>query len=58
MIDECPMTEDCPGYDRGLRMCLIRPGDCEFKPAGGEAELAFETPEPVPLAASAEAASR
>jgi hypothetical protein len=52
------MTEECPGYDRDLRMCLIRPGDCEFKPAGGEAELAFETPEAVPLAASAEAASR
>ncbi len=37
------MTEDCPGYDHDLRTCLIRPGDCEFKPADGEAALTFET---------------
>jgi hypothetical protein len=58
VIDECPMTEDCPGYDRDLRTCLIRPGDCEFNPADAEAALTFETPEALPLDASAEAASR
>ena len=58
MIDECLMTEDCPGYDRDRRMCLLRPGDCEFRPADGEAALTFETPEALPLDASAEAASR
>jgi hypothetical protein len=45
MVDECPMTEDCPGYDRDRRTCLIRPGDCEFSPADGEAVLIVETPE-------------
>jgi hypothetical protein len=24
------MTEDCPGYDRDRRTCLVRPDDCEF----------------------------
>jgi hypothetical protein len=48
MVDECPMTEDCPGYDRDRRMCLIRPGDCEFSPADGEAVLIVETPEAQP----------
>jgi hypothetical protein len=43
MVDDCPMTEHCPGYDRDLRMCLLRPGDCEFNPADGEAALTFET---------------
>jgi hypothetical protein len=57
MIDECLMTEDCPGYDRDVQMCLIRPGDCEFRPADGESVLTFETPEPLPLDASAEAGS-
>jgi hypothetical protein len=45
MVDECPMTEDCPGYDRDRQTCLIRPGDCEFSPADGEAVLIVETPE-------------
>ena len=49
MVDECPMTEDCPGYDRDRRMCLLRPDDCEFAPADGEAALMFETPDaPMP----------
>lgn len=30
MSAECPMTEDCPGYDRDRRVCLLRPSDCEF----------------------------
>ena len=58
MVHECPMTEDCPGYDRDLQTCLIRPGDCEFRPADGEAALTFESPEALPFDASAEAASR
>jgi hypothetical protein len=45
MVDECPMTADCPGDDRDRRMCLLRPGDCEFNPADSEAALAYETPE-------------
>ena len=32
MLDECPMTEECPGYDRDRRVCLLRPADCEFAP--------------------------
>ena len=47
------MTEDCPGYDRDRGVCLIRPGDCEFSPADGEAELTFTTPEAVTPDASA-----
>ena len=39
------MTEDCPGYDRDLRMCLLRPGDCEFNPADAETVLVVEKPE-------------
>ncbi len=58
MIDECPMTEDCPGYDRDRRVCLLRPVDCEFAPADGEASLVFETPEALTPDASAEAVSR
>jgi hypothetical protein len=58
MIDECLMTEDCPGYDRDRRMCLLRPGDCEFLPADGEAVLMFETPEALPPDASTEGVSR
>jgi hypothetical protein len=58
MIDECPMTEDCPGYDRDRRMCLLRPDDCEFSPADGEAALTFETPEALTRDTSAEAVSR
>ena len=52
------MTEDCPGYDRDRRMCLLRPGDCEFSPPDSEAALAFETPETLTPDASAEAVSR
>jgi hypothetical protein len=52
------MTEDCPGYDRDLGMCLIRPGDCEFNPADGEAVLAFKTPEALTPDVSPEAGSR
>ena len=58
MIDECPMTEDCPGYDRDLRMCLIRPGDCEFNPADGEGGLKLKLPEAPTPETSPEAGSR
>ena len=58
MVDECPMTEDCPGYDRDLRMCLLRPDDCEFAPADGRASATVERPVAPTSDASAEAASR
>jgi hypothetical protein len=45
MIDDCPMTEECPGYDRDRRICLLRPGDCEFAPPDRDTDLVFETPE-------------
>ena len=53
MPDECPMTEDCPGYDHDRRVCLIRPEDCEFSPGYGEAAPVLATPEALPLDASA-----
>jgi hypothetical protein len=58
MTDDCPMTEECPGYDRDRRACLLRPGDCEFAPADGETDLVFETPEGPAVDGSPEAASR
>ena len=57
MVDDCPMTNDCPGYDRDRQVCLVHPGDCEFLPADGETVL-FETPEVLALDAAAEAVSR
>lgn len=45
MVDDCPMTEDCPAYDRDRRMCLVHPGDCEFSPTVGEAALMPKSPE-------------
>lgn len=45
MLDECPITEGCPGYDRDRRMCLLRPDDREFSATHGEAVVVFETPE-------------
>jgi hypothetical protein len=53
MIDECLMTEECPGYDRDRRVCLLRPGDCEFRPADDEAAPTFDTPEALSLDAPA-----
>ena len=53
MVDDCPMIEVCPGYDRDRRRCLIRPGDCEFSRAEGEAELTFDTTKAVPPDATA-----
>jgi hypothetical protein len=34
--DDCPMTAECPGYDRDRRRCLFRPGDCEFAPEAAD----------------------
>jgi hypothetical protein len=48
MVDDCPMTNACPGYDRDRQACLIHPGDCEFSPADGETVLVVETPEAEP----------
>jgi hypothetical protein len=47
------MTEECPGYDRDRRMCLIRLDDCEFSPADGQAAPVFEMPEVLAPDASA-----
>jgi len=58
MLDECPMTEDCPGYDRDRRVCLLRPGDCEFSPAEGDAVLIVEMSEALTPDASAQAGSQ
>jgi hypothetical protein len=58
MIDECLMTEDCPGYDRDQRICLLRPGDCPFLPAEREAVLVVETPDVLPPDASPVGACR
>jgi hypothetical protein len=57
MIEECPMTADCPGYDRDLQVCLVHPDDCEFSTAGGEATLTPDTPEVPTPDTSAGAAS-
>jgi hypothetical protein len=53
MLDDCPMTGDCPGYDRDRRLCLLRPDDCEFSPADREAAPVFGTPEALTPDASA-----
>jgi hypothetical protein len=58
MIDDCLMTEDCPGYDHDRRMCLLRPGDCEFITPDGEVELTFEAAGALRPDAAAEAVSR
>jgi hypothetical protein len=38
MIDECHMIEDCPGYDRDRRVCLVGSDDCEFAAPDGRAD--------------------
>jgi hypothetical protein len=53
MIDDCPMPDECPGYDRDRGVCLLRPADCEIAPADVESDRVFETadrpaPEPSP----------
>jgi len=55
VIDECPMTEDCPGYDRDRRVCLLRSDDCEVAPTRGEAVPIVESPEVLTPDASSEA---
>lgn len=57
MHDACPMTEECPGYDRERRVCLLRPDDCEFAPADGRAQPVAEAREElVPDASAGQAA--
>jgi hypothetical protein len=49
MVDECPMTEECPGFDRERRVCLLRPEDCEFAPPDGDhAPTRWTPPAPKP----------
>lgn len=33
--DDCPMTEECPAYDREADACRVHAGDCPFRPAPG-----------------------
>jgi hypothetical protein len=58
MMDECTMTEDCPGYDLDRRICLLRPDDCGFAPAHGEPAPMLDQPEAPRPDPTAEAASR
>jgi hypothetical protein len=58
MIDDCHMTEDCPGYDRDQRVCLVHPGDCPFLPADEATILTIEAPEALTAVASVEGVSR
>ncbi len=58
MVDDCPMTEDCPAYDRDRRVCLVHPDDCEFAPAHGAVTLVFEAPEAPPPEPSRGATTR
>jgi hypothetical protein len=44
VIDSCPMTEDCPGFDRVARACVVHPDECEF--AAGQADAAQTLPVP------------
>jgi hypothetical protein len=55
MITECPMTEDCPGFERDRRVCLVRPADCGFAP---DPEALLVTEEPDGRAAPDDAESR
>lgn len=44
MVDECPMTEECPGYDRDRRVCLLRADDCELAAVAREPAPVFDAP--------------
>jgi hypothetical protein len=44
MADDCPMTEECPGFDRDRRVCLLRPEDCEFAASDGGTATTIGTP--------------
>ncbi len=41
--DDCPMTEECPGYDRDRGVCLVRSGDCEFAPKATDSDEAVDS---------------
>jgi hypothetical protein len=58
MVDDCPMTEDCPAYDREREMCLVHPGDCEFSPVDADTALVLNAPEVRTPDTSADAMSR
>jgi hypothetical protein len=47
MVDDCLMTQDCPGFDREADVCLVRPDDCPFSPQrSGEREEPTEADRP------------
>jgi len=41
--DDCPMTEECPGYDRDRGVCLVSSGDCEFAPMATEPDQVVDS---------------
>jgi hypothetical protein len=43
-MDDCLMTEDCPGFDYDRRVCLLRPGDCELAAGTGDADRGVDAP--------------
>lgn len=55
MLDDCLMTDLCPGYDRVLGTCLVHPSDCGLSPASGEDPQVLEVPVAPEPRASAEA---
>jgi len=48
MVDDCPMTEDCPGYDRERQTCLVSSGNCDLAHADSQAGPTVEIPETPP----------
>lgn len=52
MLDECPMIDECPGYDHDRRVCYFRSGDCEFAPPADEADAVVDPPDAKTAAAS------
>lgn len=40
---DCPMTEECPGYDRDRGVCLVSSGDCDFAPMATESDQVVDS---------------
>jgi hypothetical protein len=54
MLEDCLMSDGCPGYDRVLGACLVHPGDCALSPAEGAGAPILEAPATRVSPASAE----
>jgi hypothetical protein len=57
-MDECPMIDDCAGYDRDLRVCYFQRADCEFATVDDEAVSQAPGAERQPFGVAGEAAPR